>query len=147
MDLPIPRGRRKQQRTSTWQQPSGPGQLAEPSSQLQPAPESASGTEERSVQSSIVVLAAAALAEADAKPRQQQSALAESVGAPVASGAQEAGSGSEAQSVISEPAAAGANRWQALSVSCLKVGDRLWVFRQEPARHTGISIQEQITEK
>ena len=39
------------------------------------------------------------------------------------------------------------SRWQAISVSQIQVGDAVWVMRQAPARHTGISIQEQITEK
>lgn len=37
--------------------------------------------------------------------------------------------------------------WQALSVSQLQVGDRLFVRRQAAARHTGISINESITER
>ena len=37
--------------------------------------------------------------------------------------------------------------WQALSVSQLHVGDRLFVRRQAAARHTGISINESITER
>jgi 3-dehydroquinate synthase class II len=37
--------------------------------------------------------------------------------------------------------------WQAVSVSQLKVGDRLYVRRQAGARHTGISINESITER
>lgn len=57
-------------------------------------------------------------------------------------------------STSSVPAAASAARdtqrlqqWQASSVSQISVGDVLYVMRQESARHTGISIQERITEK
>ena len=37
--------------------------------------------------------------------------------------------------------------WQAVSVSQLKEGDSLYVRRQGGARHTGISINESITER
>lgn len=36
--------------------------------------------------------------------------------------------------------------WQAVSVSALQPGQRVYVLLQEGARHTGISIQEQIKE-
>ena len=39
------------------------------------------------------------------------------------------------------------SQWKALAVSQIRVGDRVWLLRQDPARHTGISIQERITEK
>eukprot|EP00887_Chlorella_sp_A99_P008100 scaffold12.g8100.t1 len=44
-------------------------------------------------------------------------------------------------------AAGGAKRWRAISVSELQPGDEVYVLRQGAARHTGISIEEQITEK
>ncbi|KAL4436765.1 hypothetical protein ABPG75_003904 [Micractinium tetrahymenae] len=37
--------------------------------------------------------------------------------------------------------------WQAVSVSQLAPGHRLFVLRQEGARHTGVAIQESITER
>eukprot|EP00877_Chromochloris_zofingiensis_P009270 jgi/Chrzof1/4597/Cz14g19190.t1 len=57
-----------------------------------------------------------------------------------------------------QPNAAGVNRpksgatsqqpcWCALSVSELQPGDAVYILRQEGARHTGIAIQESITEK
>ena len=94
------------------------------------------------------MLAAAAVAEADAEARREQSA-AQTASASLkgTSRAHEAAKVSEAQPASGEFAAAGEDQWQALPVSSIQVGDRLWVFRQEPARHTGISIQEQTTEK
>lgn len=41
----------------------------------------------------------------------------------------------------------GAPSWRAASVSELAVGDSLFVLRQAAARHTGISVQESITEQ
>lgn len=37
--------------------------------------------------------------------------------------------------------------WRAISVSDLAVGDRLFVLRQGGARHTGVAIEESITER
>lgn len=37
--------------------------------------------------------------------------------------------------------------WQAVSVSQLVPGHQLFVLRQEGARHTGVAIQESITER
>ena len=39
------------------------------------------------------------------------------------------------------------NGWRAVSVSELKEGAQLYVLRQDGARHTGISISEQIVER
>jgi 3-dehydroquinate synthase class II len=37
--------------------------------------------------------------------------------------------------------------WQAISVSTMAPGDKVYVLRQEGARHTGISIEERIIER
>jgi 3-dehydroquinate synthase class II len=37
--------------------------------------------------------------------------------------------------------------WQAVSVSALHVGQQVYVLQQQGARHTGISIQERISER
>ncbi|CAD7694954.1 unnamed protein product [Ostreobium quekettii] len=41
----------------------------------------------------------------------------------------------------------GSDSWAATSVSELQEGDQLYVYRQQGARHTGISIDERIVEK
>ena len=55
-----------------------------------------------------------------------------------------AASMSQATEVDNEDAA---DDWRAASVSELRVGDSLFVLRQAAARHTGISVQESITEQ
>lgn len=40
-----------------------------------------------------------------------------------------------------------AKQWVATSVSALQVGDQIYVYQQDGARHTGISIEETIVEK
>ena len=37
--------------------------------------------------------------------------------------------------------------WEAIPVSTMAPGDKLYVLRQEGARHTGISIEERIVER
>ena len=41
----------------------------------------------------------------------------------------------------------GGASWRAVSVSELAAGDRLYVLRQGGARHTGVAIEESITER
>ena len=41
----------------------------------------------------------------------------------------------------------GCSSWHAVSVSQVAVGDRLLVLRQPGARHTGVAIEESITER
>ena len=41
----------------------------------------------------------------------------------------------------------GRKSWRAISVSELKQGDELYVYVQGGARHTGVSIEESITER
>lgn len=45
------------------------------------------------------------------------------------------------------PSASGDDGWVATSVSELKAGDQLYVMKQHGARHTGISVEEQIEER
>ena len=79
-------------------------------------------------------------------------------GAARTGGAERSSGGPSSQEQAAPPLAAGSspgkssggtsgNPWRAISVSELRPGDRLFVHRQAAARHTGLSIEEQITEK
>lgn len=55
-------------------------------------------------------------------------------------------SSSSSTSQVEGPRPDGKHEWQAISVSSLQPGQQVFLLLQEGARHTGISIQEQIKE-
>jgi 3-dehydroquinate synthase class II len=56
-------------------------------------------------------------------------------------------SAAASSSSSSAAAAAAAATWRVISVAELQPGDQVYLLRQAGARHTGISIQEQINER